>query len=60
MIVASVFRRATVVLVLWLVALASIKMATTGGDFALDSPLTILALVAVAAYALLIAAEVRR
>lgn len=52
--------RATVVLVLWLVALASIKMATTGGDFALDSPLTILALVAVAAYALLIAAEVRR
>jgi len=51
--------RVTAVLVLWIVALTAIKMATTGGDFALDSPLTIVVLVAVAAYAVLIEVPVR-
>jgi hypothetical protein len=52
--------RATAALVLWLVGLTFIKMATTGGDFALDSPLTILVLVAVAVYVLVAVARLRR
>lgn len=51
--------RATAVLVVWLVALASIKMATSGGDFALDSPLTVLILVAVGVYAMVVVVQDR-
>ena len=51
--------RATAVLALCLVALTVIKMATTGGDFALDSSFTIVVLVAVAAYVLVAVAPDR-
>jgi hypothetical protein len=51
--------RVTAVLVLWLVGLTAIKMATTGGDFALDSPLTVVVLVAVAAYAVIFVVRLR-
>lgn len=51
--------RGTAALTIVVIGLTAAKMATTGGDFALDSPLTALVLVVVGAHAVVVAARVR-